>query len=100
MAACYKHRHNITFLMLFVIQQSQNIDTLALHLKLNELIAANEYTSYRLVASEELTEEKLMNIKKYANKLSFITKYEESILNLILLMKLNNIPDQKNKNLK
>lgn len=46
----------ITFLMIFVIQQSQNKDTLAFHLKLNELIAANEFTSNRLIDSEELTE--------------------------------------------
>src|SRR4051794_19295637 len=39
----------ITFLMVFVIQQSQNKDTLAIHLKLNELIAANKYASNRLV---------------------------------------------------
>ena len=32
----------ITFLMVFVIQQSQNKDTVALHLKLNELIAASK----------------------------------------------------------
>src|SRR6476661_491837 len=38
----------ITFLMTVVIQQSQNRDTVALHLKLNELIAANERTSNRL----------------------------------------------------
>src|SRR4249920_1380734 len=35
----------VTFLMIFVIQQSQNRDTVAIHLKLNELIAANELTS-------------------------------------------------------
>ena len=69
----------ITFLMIFVIQQSQNKDTLALHLKLNELIAANEFTSNRLIDSEELTEEELLVIKKYYKKLSYITKNEDSI---------------------
>src|SRR6476660_7417 len=53
----------VTFLMVFVIQQSQNKDTLAIHLKLNELIAANELTSNRLVASEDLTDEELEVIK-------------------------------------
>src|SRR5689334_16538718 len=47
----------ITFLMIFVIQQSQNRDTAALHLKLNELIATSKDSSNRLVASEDLTEE-------------------------------------------
>ena len=39
----------ITFLMVFVIQQSQNKDTMALHLKLNELIATNKFASNRLI---------------------------------------------------
>lgn len=60
----------ITFLMIFVIQQSQNRDTAALHLKLNELIATNKDSSNRLVASEDLTEEELETIKQYYKKIS------------------------------
>jgi low affinity Fe/Cu permease len=71
----------VTFLMIFVIQQSQNKDTMAIHLKLNELIAANELTSNRLVDSEDLTEEELQVIKKYYKRLSEITKKEGSIFN-------------------
>ena len=71
----------ITFLMIFVIQQSQNKDTMAVHLKLNELIAANELTSNRLVDSEDLTEEELQAIKKYYKRLSEITKKEGSVFN-------------------
>ena len=66
----------ITFLMIFVIQQSQNRDTTALHLKLNELIAANKTTSNRLVASEDLTDEELDVIKKYYQKISEDSKNE------------------------
>ena len=66
----------ITFLMIFVIQQSQNRDTTAVHLKLNELIAANKETSNRLVASEDLTDEELQVIKKYYQKISEDTKTE------------------------
>ena len=69
----------ITFLMIFVIQQSQNKDTLAIHLKLNELIAANELTSNRLVDSEDLTEDELQAIKKYYKRLSEISKKESSV---------------------
>src|SRR5688500_1897234 len=47
----------ITFLMVFIIQQSQNKDTAAIHLKLNELIACNKKASNRLVDIEDLTEE-------------------------------------------
>ena len=69
----------ITFLMIFVIQQSQNKDTMAIHLKLNELIAASEFTSNRLVDSEDLTEEELQVIKKYYKRLSKKTKGEDSV---------------------
>lgn len=60
----------ITFLMIFVIQQSQNRDTSALHLKLNELIAVNKDASNRLVGSENLSDEELEVIKKYYERIS------------------------------
>ena len=60
----------ITFLMVFVIQQTQNKDTLALQLKLNELIAANEKASNRLVDVEDLTEEELEVLKKFYIKVA------------------------------
>ena len=69
----------ITFLMIFVIQQSQNKDTVALHLKLNELIAASDLTSNRLIECEDLTEEELQVIKKYYHRLSQLTKEDESV---------------------
>ncbi len=69
----------ITFLMIFVIQQSQNKDTVAIHLKLNELIAASDLTSNRLIECEDLTEEELQVIKKYYHKLSQLTKADESV---------------------
>src|SRR5690242_10001453 len=49
----------ITFLMVFVIQQSQNKYSLALQLKMNELIAATKTASNRLISIEDLTEEEL-----------------------------------------
>lgn len=69
----------ITFLMVFVIQQSQNKDTMALHLKLNELIAATKTASNRLVDIEDLTEEELLTIKKYYIKLAELSKEEKDI---------------------
>ncbi|QEC43046.1 low affinity iron permease family protein [Pseudobacter ginsenosidimutans] len=60
----------ITFLMVFVIQQSQNRDTLAIQLKLNELIASHAHASNRLVDIEDLTEEELAVIKKFYIRLS------------------------------
>lgn len=60
----------ITFLMVFIIQQSQNKDTQALQLKLNELIACNEKASNRLVDIEDLTEDELEMLKKFYVRIS------------------------------
>jgi len=69
----------ITFLMVFVIQQSQNKDTMALQLKLNELIAANEKASNRLIDIEDLTEDELQTIKKFYVHLSKLAEKEKDI---------------------
>jgi len=69
----------ITFLMVFLIQKSQNKDSLAIQLKLNELVAANEFASNRLVSVEDMTEEELRVIQKYYSRLSEFTKNEESL---------------------
>lgn len=55
----------ITFLMVFIIQQSQNKDTMALQLKLNELIAASNKASNRLIDVEDLTDDELKQLKKF-----------------------------------
>jgi low affinity Fe/Cu permease len=49
----------ITFLMVFLIQRAQNKDSRAIHLKLNELVAAIEGASNRLINVEDITEEEL-----------------------------------------
>ena len=67
----------ITFLMVFLIQKAQNKDSLAIQLKLNELVAAHEFASNRLVNVENMSEEELKVIQKYYSKLSNITKKEE-----------------------
>ena len=55
----------ITFLMVFIIQKSQNKDSKSLQLKLNELIAANKSASNRLIDVENLSEEELDVLHKY-----------------------------------
>src|SRR5262249_10306023 len=47
----------VTFLMVFLIQRTQNKDSLAIQLKLNELVAAVEGASNRLIDVEDLSEE-------------------------------------------
>src|SRR3954470_11685747 len=55
----------ITFLMVFLIQKSQNKDSLAIQLKLNDLVAAHEFSSNRLVNVENMTEDEMKVIQKY-----------------------------------
>jgi low affinity Fe/Cu permease len=54
----------VTFLMVFLIQNTQNRDTEALQLKIDELIRVNEKARNRLLQLEELTEEEMDQIKK------------------------------------
>jgi low affinity Fe/Cu permease len=44
----------VTFLMIFLIQRTQNKDALAIHLKLNKIVSAMEGASNRLVACSTL----------------------------------------------
>jgi low affinity Fe/Cu permease len=69
----------ITFLMVFIIQQTQNKDTIALQIKLNELIASSESASNRLVNVEDLTTDDLEMLKKFYIRLSTLAKKERDI---------------------
>ena len=69
----------ITFLMVFLIQKTQNKDSLAIQLKLNELVAAHEFASNRLVNIENISEDELKVIQKYYSQLSSLTHHDESL---------------------
>lgn len=69
----------ITFLMVFLIQKTQNKDSKAIQLKLNELIAANRNTSNRMVDIESLTENELDELHKFYIKLAELAKNEGDI---------------------
>lgn len=69
----------ITFLMVFLIQKSQNKDSKAIQLKLNELIAASRHASNRMVDIEDLTESELDVLHKYYQKLSDIAEADQDI---------------------
>jgi low affinity Fe/Cu permease len=64
----------ITFLMVFLIQKSQNKESMAVQLKLNELIAANKGASNRLVNVENLTEQELKTLHQHYCKMAELTK--------------------------
>lgn len=54
----------VTFLMVFLIQQSQNKHSAAVHIKLDELLVSHEAASNRLVAAEHLDEAQLVELRK------------------------------------
>ena len=60
----------VTFLMVFLIQKAQNKDGKAIQLKLNELLAAKEGASNRMVNIEDLNEEELDKLRDFYKKLS------------------------------
>ncbi|PWT71527.1 MAG: low affinity iron permease family protein [Bacteroidetes bacterium] len=68
----------ITFLMVFIIQKEQNKDSHAIQLKLNELVAAHDLASNRLVNVENMSEEEMKTIQKYYDQLSRMAKNENS----------------------
>jgi low affinity Fe/Cu permease len=69
----------VTFLMVFLIQRAQNKDALAIHLKLNELVAAVTGASNRLIEVEELSEHELRLLAKHYRELAALAAKEANI---------------------
>ena len=59
----------ITFLVVFMIQNTQNRDSKALHLKLDELIRAVESARNRMVDIEDLPDEELARLEAEFHRL-------------------------------
>lgn len=85
----------ITFMMVFLIQKSQNKDSKAIQLKLNELIAASRHASNRMVDIEDLTEQELDVLHKYYQKLSDISEEDDDIHNSHSIDAANNLEKEK-----
>jgi low affinity Fe/Cu permease len=66
----------VTFLMVFLIQRSQNKDSLAIHLKLNEIVAAVEGASNRLIDVESSTEQELNILRRHYGKLAQMARQD------------------------
>jgi len=69
----------VTFLMVFLIQHAQNKDTRAIELKLNELVAAVEGASNRLIDVEELSEDELEVLHQHYRQLVEMAKLDQSL---------------------
>ena len=70
----------VTFLMVFLIQRAQNKDSLAIQLKLNEIVAAIPGASNRLIDVEDLSEDELMKLHRFYGRLAEIAKHEADLL--------------------
>ena len=70
----------VTFLMVFLIQRAQNKDSKAIHLKLNELVAAMKGASNRLINVESLTEDEIRTLHAHYGKLVELAKEESSLM--------------------
>lgn len=90
----------ITFLMVFLIQQSQNKDSMSLQLKLNELIACEERASNRLIVVEDLTQEELEVLKKFYIKLAHLAKKDNDLHSSHSVDEADDIHQEKAKSVK
>ena len=66
----------VTFLMVFLIQRTQNKSALAVQLKLNEIVAALDGASNRLVSVEDLSEQELNVLYLHYQKLAEMAKQD------------------------
>jgi low affinity Fe/Cu permease len=69
----------VTFLMVFLIQRSQNKDSHAVHLKLNEIVAALQGASNRLINVEDLTETEIRLLHGHYQRLVEMAKRDVSL---------------------
>ena len=69
----------ITFLMVFLIQRGQNKESLAMQMKLNELIASSKSASNRLIDVEDLTEGELMTLQRFYAELVKMSKKQRDM---------------------
>jgi len=69
----------ITFVMVFLIQRSQNKESLAIQIKLNELIASSRLASNRLIDIEDLTEAELASLERYYSELVRMSRKDKNM---------------------
>jgi low affinity Fe/Cu permease len=70
----------VTFLMVFLIQNTQNRDAKAIHLKLDELLRAVADARTRLVDLEELSDEELETLRQEFRELRLHKEKEQRVI--------------------
>jgi low affinity Fe/Cu permease len=69
----------VTFLMVFLIQRAQNKDSKAVALKLNEMLAALEGASNRMIGVERLSEAEIATLQKHYDAIVRIAERESTL---------------------
>jgi low affinity Fe/Cu permease len=69
----------VTFLMVFLIQRTQNKESLAIHLKLNEIVAALEGASNRLIDAQALPEKDLEKLERHYGELAHLAAHDHDL---------------------
>lgn len=69
----------VTFLMVFLIQRSQNKESLAVQLKLNEIVAAVSGASNRLIDAEDLGEHELATLRDHYQRLTKLAEKDPGL---------------------
>ncbi len=88
----------VTFLMVFLIQKSQNKDALATQIKLNELIATHDEASNRLLNVEDLSEAELRTLHKFFGKLADKARRDNSLTDSHSLEVAEQLHEEKERN--
>jgi low affinity Fe/Cu permease len=70
----------VTFLMVFLIQRAQNKDSRAMQLKLNEVVAALEGASNRLINVEDLSEDEIRVLARHYSEIAKICARRSNLL--------------------
>jgi low affinity Fe/Cu permease len=88
----------VTFLMVFIIQNTQNRDFKALHLKLDELIRATEGAHRGLIMVQDLSDEQLHRLEKAFHRIRRQAGSSDDVIDEIASSLENSPPGGRSKN--
>ena len=85
----------VTFLMVFLLQRSQNKDSLSIQIKLNEILRAMHGANNRLINIEDLPEEEVQGLQERYQKLSEKVRRNGKLTGRLSVAGDNGKPDQQ-----